>query len=238
MVIGFLLEYFASKGLGYLLDHTENMHSSLLRVFNTLQSKYAKDNIVGEDEIIKHHFVADVIFEQGVAKMSFDENYSNADLQRELLQSNKIIGFSMQELDSIVQEFYDLCKNETELSRWFIYKEIKTIKRDLNSIINPHLIITPQQFINESSHPSLSFSIPLNNVFYGRTDELNEGLKSLCVDDILVIEGVSGAGKTKFAIELCSRFVEQEPDYTFVCLKGMCIQDAYSAFNKLIEGDF
>lgn len=235
MIISFLIDYFASKGLDYLLDHTDNIHSSLLRVFSTLQSRYVKGDIVGENEIIKHHFVADVIFEQGVAKMSFDENYNNADLQRELLQSNKIIGFSMQELDSIVQEFYDLCKSEPELSRWFIYKEIKTIKRDLNSIINPHLIISPQQFINESSHPSLSFSIPLNNVFYGRTDELNDGLKSLSINDILIIEGVSGAGKTKFAIELCSRFVEQDPEYVFVCLKGMCIQDAYSAFNRLIE---
>ncbi len=235
MVIGFLIDYFKSKGLDYLLDHTDNIHSSLLRVFKTLQSRYVKGDIVGDDEIRRHHFVADVIFEQGVAKMSFDENYSNADLERELLQSNRIIDFSTQELDSVVQEFYDLCKSEPELSRWFIYKEIKTIKRDLNSIINPNLIITPQQFINESSHPSLAFSIPLNNVFYGRTDELNEGLKSLSIDDILVIEGVSGAGKTKFAIELCSRFVEQEPEYVFVCLKGMCIQDAYSAFNKLIE---
>lgn len=78
-------------------------------------------------------------------------------------------------------------------------------------------IMKLQEYINFYEKPDLRIATPLSNAFYGREKEIEEGLSSLSITNLLLVTGTSGIGKTKFAIELCQRFISENSSYNLLC---------------------
>nr|WP_319571721.1 hypothetical protein [uncultured Draconibacterium sp.] len=74
----------------------------------------------------------------------------------------------------------------------------------------------PSDFIADYEKSKLS--TPLSNVFYGRKDEIENGLKKLEKHNVLLIHGAPGTGKSKYAIELSKKYSQSKKDITFLCI--------------------
>ncbi len=90
----------------------------------------------------------------------------------------------------------------------------------------------PSEFI--ANYEKNRISTPLSNSFKGRETEIKDGLNYLETNDVLLVYGAAGTGKSKYAIELAKQFSDKN-DYTFLCIgnKGISIwEDLKSFINK------
>lgn len=55
-------------------------------------------------------------------------------------------------------------------------------------------LMTPSEFIDYYENRELKLTTPISNQFLGREEELKQGLKKLCENNILIISGKSGVG--------------------------------------------
>lgn len=80
----------------------------------------------------------------------------------------------------------------------------------------------PSEFI--ANYEKNKISTPLSNVFLGREKEIDEGLTHLKANDLLIVHGAPGTGKSKFAIELAKRYSDLN-EFCFLCIgnKGISI---------------
>ena len=85
-------------------------------------------------------------------------------------------------------------------------------------------IMKLQEYIDFYEKPDLRIATPLSNAFYGREKEIDEGLSSLNNTNLLLVTGASGVGKTKFAIELCQRFISKNASYSLFCFANKNIE--------------
>ena len=92
-----------------------------------------------------------------------------------------------------------------------IFRDYPSIARDLGLPIDSGQILEMSDFITQ--YEKSKFTTPLSNIFYNRKDDLQKGLDLLNVSDYLVITGPAGIGKTKFSIELASKFHTANPEY-------------------------
>ncbi|MCR9251711.1 MAG: ATP-binding protein [bacterium] len=76
-------------------------------------------------------------------------------------------------------------------------------------------IQTPSEFISKYENQKLS--TPLSNPFVGRRNEITNGLNYLERNDLIIVNGDPGTGKSKFAIELAKCY-SQENNYSFLCI--------------------
>jgi len=72
-------------------------------------------------------------------------------------------------------------------------------------------ILSPADFIKR--YQKSAFATPLDLKFHFRGAELKGALDALETNDLLIIAGPAGVGKSRFALECMSRFVEQLPSY-------------------------
>lgn len=105
----------------------------------------------------------------------------------------------------------------------------------LNIKVGTGQLVNLNKYIEIYEKPNIRLATPLANTFIGREKEIEEGLTSLQSDDLLLISGPSGIGKTKFAIELCSKFIFTNKTYELICLadKGISVYDDIQ--NQLIN---
>ncbi len=80
----------------------------------------------------------------------------------------------------------------------------------------------PSEFI--ANYEKNKISTPLSNTFFGRDKELEVGVNHLETNDLLLIHGAPGTGKSKFAIELAKLYSDKN-DFSFLCIgnKGIPI---------------
>ncbi len=80
----------------------------------------------------------------------------------------------------------------------------------------------PSEFI--ATYENNKISTPLSNTFFGRDKELEDGVTHLETNDLLLIHGAPGTGKSKFAIELAKLYSDKN-DFSFLCIgnKGIPI---------------
>ena len=80
----------------------------------------------------------------------------------------------------------------------------------------------PSEFI--ANYEKNKISTPLSNTFFGRDKELEDGENYLETNDLLLIHGAPGTGKSKYAIELAKLYSDKN-DFSFLCIgnKGIPI---------------
>ncbi|MEQ8928190.1 MAG: hypothetical protein RLO81_20410 [Fulvivirga sp.] len=74
-------------------------------------------------------------------------------------------------------------------------------------------IISLEQFVRNYDKSAQRIATPLNNEFKHRKEELKVSMESLEQNDLMILSGPPGVGKTRFAIELIEVFLKDNDDY-------------------------
>lgn len=98
-------------------------------------------------------------------------------------------------------------------------KEFLGIEVDTGQVLNP------TDFIRD--YQSNAFATRLDIGFHFREEELEKVAATLEANDLLILTGRAGVGKSRFALECCEKFVEQHPTYQFFCIhnKGQSLYE-------------
>ena len=234
-ILSFIASYFASKSLDYLLKDKENIATAILKVYDEALKIYPNTNDIVDGDIKKMHFTSAKITGDAVVKWLFDSDYSVNDLCDELSKLNNIQSFTTSDVDKFLCEIEKRSKHHAVLSPIIAIKKIEVLSNDVKIILNPNLIISPEEFIAQYEQPSLRIATPLSNTFCGRESEISDGFLKLDKSDILIVTGAPGVGKTKLGIELCKRFTSKYDEYKFYCLTNFNTDDVYTAFHSIIQ---
>jgi hypothetical protein len=117
--------------------------------------------------------------------------------------------------------------------------ELKFHHRDLvYEYLGLHLdtgqIVSIDTFINEYNKASGCIATPLDNPFLHREKELKHILNLIFENDILILQGVAGVGKTKLAIETMYNFLKENTEYNAFCISYKntnLLEDLYQNLN-------
>ena len=103
-----------------------------------------------------------------------------------------------------------------------IFRKYPILARDFLGIsIDSGQVLTLNIFVEK--HDANKMSAPLGTEFLFREEELEKAKTALCSNDVLLIAGSAGVGKTRFALELCRQLAE-EKDYTVLVIKNNDLQ--------------
>lgn len=75
-----------------------------------------------------------------------------------------------------------------------------------------------QEFIKGYNNKAGQLSTPLDNIFLHREVELTKIKDILSDEDLLIISGFPGVGKTKIALEAINNFLDKNPEYTAIAV--------------------
>lgn len=100
------------------------------------------------------------------------------------------------------------------------------LKLNYRHLVNEYLglpidtgqIVSIDSFIQEYNNASKGISTPLDNLFLHREKELQELKDIILKEDLVVLYGAPGVGKTKLALETIKDFVKDNPCYTAYCI--------------------
>lgn len=96
-----------------------------------------------------------------------------------------------------------------------IYSKYIILAKDILGIpLDTGQLLSLQNFIEEYNNKAGKLSTPLDNEFLNRKAELTEIESNFSTNDILIISGFPGVGKTKIALEYLSTFLSANKDYT------------------------
>ena len=96
-----------------------------------------------------------------------------------------------------------------------IYSKYLILAKDILGLpLDTGQLLPIQKFIEEYNNKGGKLSTPLDNIFLNRKEELSEIGNILSVNDLLIISGFPGVGKTKIAIEALDNFLTGNEDYT------------------------
>ena len=93
----------------------------------------------------------------------------------------------------------------------FLAKDFLGISIDSGQILSLDIFV--------EKHDANKMSAPLGTEFLFRQEELEQAKVTLCNNDILLIAGPAGVGKTRFALELCRQLAE-EKNYDVLVIKS------------------
>jgi len=103
-----------------------------------------------------------------------------------------------------------------------IYSKYPILAKDILGIpFDTGQLLPLQNFIDEYNNKAGKLSTPLDNIFLHRKTELAEMENVLATNDLLIISGFPGVGKTKIALEALDKFLLANKDYS-----------AFAVFNK------
>lgn len=113
-----------------------------------------------------------------------------------------------------------------------IFREFPILARDFFGIkIDSGQILPLDMFV--AKHDANRMSAPLGTEFLFREKELEKAKTALYENDVLLIAGPAGVGKTRFALELCRQLAE-EMGYTVFVIKNNNLQ-LYEDLVSVIE---
>ena len=117
-------------------------------------------------------------------------------------------------LSNIKLELYNLDTLSLDLK--LNYRHL--VNEYLNLPIDTGQIVSIDSFIQEYNNASKGISTPLDNLFLHREKELQELKDIILKEDLVVLYGAPGVGKTKLALETIKDFVKENPCYTAYCI--------------------
>jgi hypothetical protein len=98
-----------------------------------------------------------------------------------------------------------------------------------------NLAIDLEQVISLESFPIVygksKFAVTLETKFHFREKELKEFSDALENYDLIIVSGKAGVGKSRFALEVCRKFIRQNPTYKAYSI----ISIAPNLFEELVE---
>ena len=98
-----------------------------------------------------------------------------------------------------------------------LYSKYPGIARDfLHVEVDTGQIVTPDEFI--TTYNKNKVATPLDTAFHFRETELEQALQGLKENDLVIISGKAGIGKSRFALEVCDRFVASYAEYEVRCI--------------------
>ena len=96
-----------------------------------------------------------------------------------------------------------------------IYSKYLILAKDILGIpLDTGQLLPLQNFIDEYNNKAGKLSTPLDNEFFSRKEELTKIETIFSKNDILIISGFPGVGKTKIALEYLSAFLSTNNNYT------------------------
>ncbi len=100
-----------------------------------------------------------------------------------------------------------------------IYSKYLIIAKDILGIsLDTGQLLPIQEFIKGYNNKAGQLSTPLDNIFLHRKDELIQIEDILSDEDLLIISGFPGVGKTKIALEAVNNFLDENPEYTAIAV--------------------
>ena len=91
------------------------------------------------------------------------------------------------------------------------------IARDFLGIdVDSGQILAPDEFVALYSKNKLATR--LDTTFYFREDELQKIEAAIECNDLLIVQGKAGVGKTRLALECCEQFGKRHPEYQITCV--------------------
>ncbi len=91
-----------------------------------------------------------------------------------------------------------------------IAKDFLKVKVDTGQIVNLDEFIT--------TYNKRNILVPLDTKFYFREDEINEILQRLEENNLVIVYGKAGVGKSRLVLECCRKFVEKYSEYEVKCI--------------------
>lgn len=96
-----------------------------------------------------------------------------------------------------------------------IYSKYLILAKDILGIpLDTGQLLPLQNFVDEYNNKAGKLSTPLDNIFLHRKTELTDIENILAANDLLVISGFPGVGKTKIALEALNKFLSAYHDYS------------------------
>jgi len=96
-----------------------------------------------------------------------------------------------------------------------IYSKYLILAKDILGIpLDTGQLLPLQNFIDEYNNKAGKLSTPLDNIFLHRKTELADIENILATNDLLIISGFPGVGKTKIALEALDNFLSSNKDYS------------------------
>lgn len=96
-----------------------------------------------------------------------------------------------------------------------IYSKYLILAKDILGIpLDTGQLLPLQNFIDEYNNKAGKLSTPLDNIFLHRKTELADIENILATNDLLIISGFPGVGKTKIALEALDKYLSANKDYS------------------------
>jgi hypothetical protein len=95
-------------------------------------------------------------------------------------------------------------------------------------------IVSIDTFINEYNKAAKGIATPLDNPFLHRKNELNDLKKLIYENDIVILQGAPGVGKTKLALETMNEYINENTEYNAFCISyksTTLLEDLYQYFD-------
>jgi hypothetical protein len=95
-----------------------------------------------------------------------------------------------------------------------IYSKYIILAKDILGLpLDTGQILPLDNFINEYNNKAGKLSTPIDNVFLNRKRELENSIKALDSNDLVIISGFPGVGKTKLVLEVLNQFLDKNKDF-------------------------
>ncbi|MCX7748202.1 MAG: hypothetical protein N2645_15150 [Clostridia bacterium] len=116
--------------------------------------------------------------------------------------------------NGVLFEHFDISVISQYLNNKFPYiaKEYFGIEIDSGQVISYDVFIKPQR--------NVIFSTPLDNEFMFREDEMKSMLEKLENNDVIIVYGKAGIGKTRLSLEVMKNYVNKHPEFEVYCLSS------------------
>lgn len=164
-------------------------------------------------------------------KKCFDENKTQIPINK----IDKIIFCHTSQLNSSnLEAFRTTCQeyNVTFESfgidsiSWDLYDKYPHIAKDFLKVeVDTRQIVEVKEFIADYNKNALT--TPIDTHFHSRNIELEQILSELENNNLVIISGKAGVGKTRLVLECCDQFIKVHSDYKFYCIRyrGLDIYD-------------